>query len=88
MSVIAGAIRVNGQVWLLIPNGLLFDNGATINVAGLLATTSDINDQDFQSGRCNFASRAGKGSITNSGAITTRNDISAPSSFGNCSLWQ
>ncbi|HEY2009260.1 MAG TPA: filamentous hemagglutinin N-terminal domain-containing protein, partial [Rhizomicrobium sp.] len=66
-SVIDGAIRANGQVWLLNPNGLLFGNGATINVAGLLATTSDINDQDFLSGRYSFSSTGGKGAITNAG---------------------
>ena len=43
-SSIEGAIRANGQVWLLNPNGLLFGNGATINVGGLLATNSDIAD--------------------------------------------
>ena len=82
-SVIDGAIRANGQVWLLNPNGLLFGNGATINVAGLLATTSDINDQDFLSGRYNFSSTGGKGAITNSGTITAGNGgsvvLSAPS---------
>jgi filamentous hemagglutinin family protein len=68
-STIDGAIRANGQVWLLNPNGLLFGNGATINVGGLLATTSDIADQDFLAGRYNFSSTGGKGSITNSGTI-------------------
>ncbi|HEY1875950.1 MAG TPA: filamentous hemagglutinin N-terminal domain-containing protein, partial [Rhizomicrobium sp.] len=69
-SSIDGAIRANGQVWLLNPNGLLFGNGATINVGGLLATTSDIADQDFLAGRYNFSSGGGKGSITNAGTIT------------------
>ncbi|HEY2010387.1 MAG TPA: MBG domain-containing protein, partial [Rhizomicrobium sp.] len=39
-------------------------------VAGLLATTSDINDQDFLSGRYSFSSTGGKGAITNAGTIT------------------
>jgi filamentous hemagglutinin family protein len=72
-STIDGAIRANGQVWLLNANGLLFGNGATINVGGLLATTSDIADQDFLGGRYNFSSTSGKGSITNAGAITAAN---------------
>jgi trimeric autotransporter adhesin len=82
-SVIDGAIRANGQVWLLNPNGLLFGNGATINVGGLLATTSDIADQDFLGGRYNFSSTGGKGGITNNGSITAGNGgsvvLSAPS---------
>ncbi|HEX4026006.1 MAG TPA: filamentous hemagglutinin N-terminal domain-containing protein, partial [Rhizomicrobium sp.] len=81
-SAIDGAIRANGQVWLLNPNGLLFGNGATINVGGLLATTSDITDQDFLGGRYNFSSTGAKGSITNAGAITAANGgsvvLSAP----------
>ncbi|HVW75519.1 MAG TPA: filamentous hemagglutinin N-terminal domain-containing protein [Rhizomicrobium sp.] len=70
-SIIDGAIRANGQVWLLNPNGLLFGNGAAINVGGLLATTSDIADQDFLAGRYNFSSTGGKGGVTNAGAIKT-----------------
>ncbi|HXB51251.1 MAG TPA: filamentous hemagglutinin N-terminal domain-containing protein, partial [Rhizomicrobium sp.] len=73
LSTIDGTIRANGQVWLLNPNGLLFGNGATINVGGLLATTSDITDQDFIAGRYNFSSTNGKGSVSNSGTITTGN---------------
>ncbi len=67
ISTIDGAIRANGQVWLLNPNGLLFGNGATINVGGLLATTSDIADQDFINGRYNFS--GGQGGIVNNGSI-------------------
>jgi filamentous hemagglutinin family protein len=82
-STIDGAIRANGQVWLLNPNGLLFGSGAAINVGGLLATTSDLADQDFLTGRYNFSSTGGKGSITNSGTIKTGNGgavvLSAPS---------
>jgi len=81
-SAIDGAIRANGQVWLLNPNGILLGNGSTINVGGLLATTSDINDQDFLGGRYNFSSTGGKGSVSNAGSITTSNGgsvvLSAP----------
>src|ERR1700722_308521 len=67
ISTIDGAIRANGQVWLLHPNGLLFGSGATINVGGLLATTSDIANQDFIDGRYNFS--GGRGGIVNNGSI-------------------
>ena len=46
-SAVDGAVRANGQVWLLNPNGVLIGKGANINVGGLLATTSTtspIND--------------------------------------------
>src|SRR5471030_2426528 len=68
VSTIDGAIRANGQVWLLNPNGLLFGNGAVINVGGLLATTSDIANQDFLEGRYNFS--GGRNGILNNGAIS------------------
>jgi len=80
ISTIDGAIRANGQVWLLNPNGLLFGNGAVINVGGLLATTSDIANQDFLDGRYNFS--GGRNAITNNGAISAANGgsviLSAP----------
>jgi filamentous hemagglutinin family protein len=80
ISTINGAIRANGQVWLLNPNGMLIGNGASINVGGLLATTSDIANQDFIQGRYNFT--GGKGSIVNNGTIQASNGgsviLSAP----------
>jgi filamentous hemagglutinin family protein len=68
LSTIDGAIRANGQVWLLNPNGVLFGNGARVDVGGLLATTSDIANQDFLGGRYNF-SGGGNGEIVNNGQI-------------------
>ncbi len=68
ISAINGSLTANGQVWLLNPNGLLIGNGAQINVGGLLATTSDLTNQDFLAGRYNF-SGGGSGAIVNNGAI-------------------
>jgi filamentous hemagglutinin family protein len=85
LSSIDGAIRANGQVWLLNPNGLLFGNHATINVGGLLATTSDIANQDFIEGRYNFT--AGRNSIVNNGSIHSAHGgsvvLSAPNVVNN-----
>jgi filamentous hemagglutinin family protein len=86
VSAIDGALRANGQVWLLNPNGLLIGNGAQINVGGLLATTSDIANQDFLGGRYNF-SGGGSGAIVNNGTIKTAKGgsvvLSAPSVTNN-----
>ena len=46
-SVINGTLSANGQVWVINPNGVVFGQGASVNVAGLLATTSNIADADF-----------------------------------------
>ena len=85
ISTIDGAIRANGQVWLLNPNGLLFGNGAVINVGGLLATTSDIANQDFIEGRYNFS--GGRNGVTNNGTIKASSGgsvvLSAPNVVNN-----
>lgn len=38
-SVIAGALKANGQVYLYNQNGIVFDHGAQIDVGGLVAST-------------------------------------------------
>jgi trimeric autotransporter adhesin len=54
-SEILGQLLANGQIFLINPSGIVFGKDATINVAGLLATTLNIADTDFLSGRYNFA---------------------------------
>ncbi|MTW13920.1 filamentous hemagglutinin N-terminal domain-containing protein [Pseudoduganella eburnea] len=50
VSTIHGALKANGQVFLLNPNGVLFSPTAQINVGGLLASTLSMSNQDFMSG--------------------------------------
>ncbi len=47
MSVIEGALRANGQVYLINRNGVLFRRGASVDVNTLLASTLDLN-QDIE----------------------------------------
>ncbi len=47
VSSIEGALKANGQVWIINPSGILFGKNATVDVGGLLATTSNISDADF-----------------------------------------
>ncbi|MBN2965005.1 filamentous hemagglutinin N-terminal domain-containing protein [Sulfurospirillum sp. T05] len=68
-SVIDGALSANGQVWLLNSNGVLFGKNASINTAGLLATTSSLSDADFNAGNYTF-SGASNNAILNLGTIT------------------
>ncbi len=53
-SLIDGALSANGRIWLINPNGVLFGKGAQINVNSLMATTSDISNDDFMAGRYQF----------------------------------
>ena len=68
-SVIDGALNANGQVWLLNSNGVLFSKTAKINTAGILATTKNISDEDFQAGNYEFSGNSTE-SVINMGEIT------------------
>jgi filamentous hemagglutinin family protein len=71
-SLIQGAMNANGQVFLVNPNGVLFSNGSQVNVAGLVATTKNITDEDFQNGNYNFSGDS-EASILNQGTINATN---------------
>lgn len=70
-SNIQGNLLANGQVWILNGNGILFGRGATVNVGGLIATTSDIATRDFENGTYNFSGGTGA-SVVNQGTIRAR----------------
>ncbi len=72
-SSIFGDIRANGQVFLINPNGILFGRGASLDVAGLVASTQGISNSDFMAGRYQFlkGSAAPDASVINQGSITT-----------------
>ncbi|MBU3578134.1 autotransporter-associated beta strand repeat-containing protein, partial [Polynucleobacter sp. UK-Kesae-W10] len=68
-SMIDGAIRSNGQVIFVNPNGVVFGKGAEVNTGGLVATTMDIKDSDYMSGKMKF-SGGESGKVINKGTIT------------------
>ncbi len=73
-SSIFGNLQANGQVWLINPAGIVFGPTAQVNVGGLLATTSNITNEDFLAGRYRFSpdSRFTNGSVINHGTITVQ----------------
>ena len=74
LSEIHGALNANGQVYLINPNGVLFGNGAQVNVGGLVVTTLDLADQDFLAGRDAF-NGSGNGRVENQGSIDAQDRV-------------
>lgn len=72
-SQIDGKLTANGKIILINPNGVVFGQGAQIDVAGLTATTADIQNNDFMGSRYEF-NIAGRsdGKIINNGTITIK----------------
>ncbi len=73
-SVINGNLTANGNIIILNQNGVMFGNGAQVDVGGLIATTAGISNDDFmRDGPLHF-NIAGNpnASISNAGRITTR----------------
>tara|TARA_R110000868_G_scaffold262401_1_gene520960 strand:- start:131504 stop:135076 length:3573 start_codon:yes stop_codon:yes gene_type:complete len=72
-SQIMGKLSANGNVVLINPNGLFFGASSRIDVNGLLATTVDIDTDDFMNGSMHFnkPGKSGAG-IINQGLITAK----------------
>lgn len=53
-SAILGQLQANGQIFLINRSGILFGENARIDVAGLVASTADITNENFLSGNYDF----------------------------------
>ncbi|EIE5010492.1 filamentous hemagglutinin N-terminal domain-containing protein [Salmonella enterica] len=71
-SQIMGTLKANGQVFILNPNGVLFGKNARVNVAGLVASTKNINTADFMKGQYTLSGSGNPGAqVVNQGSLTT-----------------
>jgi len=79
-SSILGSLQSNGRVFLVNPSGIVFGANATVNVAGMVASTLNLSNADFLAGRYKFSSPlplAGEGAgerVVNNGNITAHGD--------------
>lgn len=72
-SLIAGRITANGQVVIVNRSGVVFQQGAQVDAAGLVVTTADIADENFLAGRMAFDRPGEPGArVENNGQITVR----------------
>ncbi|HEX7647503.1 MAG TPA: filamentous hemagglutinin N-terminal domain-containing protein, partial [Noviherbaspirillum sp.] len=70
-SRILGALQSNGRVFLVNPNGIVFGQGAQVDVNGLVASTLNISNDDFIKGKWNFQAGDKAGDLKNAGSIST-----------------
>ena len=70
-SIISGALNATGQVFIVNSAGVLFSKNAQVNVGGLVASTLDISNANFRTGRYSFSGNS-KASVVNLGQIHAR----------------
>lgn len=72
-SRIEGSLKANGNLVLINPNGIVFGKDSKVDVNGIVASTSGINEEEFRRGNLSF-DQPGKADakITNDGTITAK----------------
>jgi filamentous hemagglutinin family protein len=71
-SAIYGTLQANGNVYLINPGGVLVGAGGVVNTASFVASTHDINTDEFmKGGQLNFKGNS-DASVVNEGNITAR----------------
>ena len=71
-SAIYGTLQANGNVYLINPGGVLVGAGGVVNTASFVASTHDINTEEFmKGGQLNFKGNS-DASVVNQGNITAR----------------
>ncbi len=68
VSVIRGALNASGQIFLVNPNGVIFNNTAQVDVGSLVSSTLNISNDDFLAGNYQFSGNSSN-AIINQGNI-------------------
>ena len=70
-TAIYGTLSSNGRVWLVNPAGIMVGPGGRVDVAGFVASTLNISNENFLAGRKLFENTPGAGGVINQGEIRT-----------------
>ena len=73
-SQILGTLNSNGSLFLVNQNGILFGNGAEVNVGNIVASSMDISNDDFVKGNYRFVAGSVLGAVENRGVIKSQNE--------------
>ncbi|MCH7315216.1 filamentous hemagglutinin N-terminal domain-containing protein [Acinetobacter sp. ANC 3882] len=65
-----GQLNANGQVFIINPNGVLFGSTSQVNTAGLVASTLNLSNNDFNNNLFNFNNTGNNKTVENRGKIT------------------
>ena len=72
-SQILGSVNANGNIIVINPNGVIFGQGSRVDVNGIIATTSNISNQNFMAGNMTFDQPGNPSAmVVNRGDITVR----------------
>ncbi|MDG1139035.1 MAG: YDG domain-containing protein, partial [Opitutales bacterium] len=71
-SQILGRIQAPGQVFISNGNGVYFGRSASVDVGSLVATTMDIDIEDFMKGQLRFLQGKGSGEVVNEGELRAK----------------
>ena len=71
-SAIYGTLEANGNVFLINPGGVLVGAGGVVNTASFVASTHDINSEEFMKGGQMHLNGNSDASVINQGNITAR----------------
>ncbi|MDN7598089.1 filamentous hemagglutinin N-terminal domain-containing protein, partial [Burkholderia multivorans] len=51
---ILGELKANGRIFIVNPSGIVFGQGASVDVGGLVASSLGMNNSDFMAGKLSF----------------------------------
>ena len=68
-SAIHGALKANGKIFVINPNGIMVGPGGLIDVAGLVLSTLDVSDADYLGGGDMLFKGSGSAGVQNFGRI-------------------